>query len=103
MQIAIWVFVWLIMAYLIGQLAYRKGRQDKWEELSTDYICIHKSVGITPLAKRGKKAGIRAKNPLTKSRKKDTINYLVGPKPLPTGIHNILSVPPGPLPGGRKT
>ena len=70
MQIAIWVFVWLIMAYLIGQLAYRKGRQDKWEELSTDYICIHKSVGITPLAKRGKKAGIRAKKPLDKKPKK---------------------------------
>lgn len=70
MQIAIWAFVWLVMAYLIGQLAYRKGRQDKWEEMSTDYICIHKTVGVSPLAKRGKKPVKKAKKPLDKKDKK---------------------------------
>ena len=40
----IWVFVWLVTAYLVGQVAYAKGRKDKWDELSKEYICFHKSV-----------------------------------------------------------
>lgn len=35
-----------IMAYLIGQVAYREGRKSKWEEMCREYICIHKSVCI---------------------------------------------------------
>lgn len=51
MQTMIWVFVWLLTAYLVGKLAYVRGRRDKWEELSKDYICIHKSVSVKPTEK----------------------------------------------------
>ena len=48
-----------IMAYLIGQVAYRQGRKSKWEEMCKEYICIHKTVCIKPcekpLDKRNKK------------------------------------------------
>ena len=79
MQTVIWVFIWLMMAYLIGQLAYRKGRQDKWEEMSSDYICIHKSVCVSPndkktrekrREKRLEKTQKRAKKTLDKKHKK---------------------------------
>ena len=71
MQTVIWVFIWLMMAYLIGQLAYRKGRQDKWEEMSSDYICIHKSVCVSPNdKKRREKTRKRAKKTLDKKHKK---------------------------------
>lgn len=40
----IWMFVGLLLAYLVGQVAYEKGRKDKWEEMSKEYICLHKSV-----------------------------------------------------------
>lgn len=54
MQTAIWVFVWLLTAYLVGNLAYVRGRRDKWEELSKDYICIHKSVSVKPADRKNK-------------------------------------------------
>lgn len=44
----------LIMAYLIGQVAYREGRKSKWEEMCREYICIHKSVCIKPCEKEEK-------------------------------------------------
>lgn len=52
----------LIMAYLIGQVAYREGRKSKWEEMCKEYICIHKSVCIKPCEKTEK--------PLDKTKKK---------------------------------
>ena len=68
------LFVWAIMVYLVGCVAYNEGRKSKWEEMSREYICIHKSVCIketkikkektikNPLKKRGAK--------LDKTRKK---------------------------------
>lgn len=40
------LFVWAVMAYLVGRVAYNEGRKSKWEEMSREYICIHKSVCI---------------------------------------------------------
>lgn len=62
----IWVFVWLVTAYLVGQVAYSKGRKDKWEELSKEYICLHKSV-IVCLEKKEEKTN---KNIDNRSKKK---------------------------------
>ena len=50
-QTLVWVSVWLLTAYLVGNLAYVRGRRDKWEELSKEYICIHKSVSVKPKEK----------------------------------------------------
>ena len=41
-------FVLALLCYLIGKVAYNEGRKSKWEEMSRDYICIHKSVLIQP-------------------------------------------------------
>lgn len=54
MQVILWTLAFLLMAYLIGQLAYRKGRQEIWEEISKDYICLHKSVLITSVKVKDK-------------------------------------------------
>lgn len=54
MQVILWTLAFLLMAYLIGQLAYRKGRQDKWEEISKDYICLHKGVVVSRVKVRKK-------------------------------------------------
>lgn len=40
------LFVWAVMVYLVGRVAYNEGRKSKWEEMSREYICIHKSVCI---------------------------------------------------------
>lgn len=40
-------FCWAVMVYLVGELAYKEGRKSKWEEMSREYICIHKSCLIT--------------------------------------------------------
>lgn len=48
------IFVWAVMAYLIGTVAYNKGRKDKWEEMCREYICIHKSVCVQKVQKRRK-------------------------------------------------
>lgn len=42
-----WLFCWVMMAYLVGKVSYQEGRKSKWEEMSKEYICIHKSVLIT--------------------------------------------------------
>lgn len=42
------LFMWLfaIIGYLACRVAYNQGRKSKWEEMCTEYICIHKSVCI---------------------------------------------------------
>jgi hypothetical protein len=50
-----------IMCYLIGIVAYNEGRKSKWEEMSREYICIHKSVCIQQC---------EPKKPLDKHKKK---------------------------------
>ena len=42
------LMMWAIMCYLIGRVAYNEGRKSKWEEISREYIAIHKSVLIQP-------------------------------------------------------
>ena len=52
------LMMWAIMCYLIGRVAYNEGRKSKWEEISREYIVLHKSVLIQPnkpLDKRNKK------------------------------------------------
>ena len=56
----------LIMAYLIGQVAYREGRKSKWEEMCKEYICIHKSVCIKPCKKEQKTIDKCSKNKYNK-------------------------------------
>lgn len=56
----------LIMAYLIGQVAYREGRKSKWEEMCKEYICIHKSVCIKPCEKGQKTIDKCSKNKYNK-------------------------------------
>lgn len=48
------LFVWAVMVYLVGRVAYNEGRKSKWEEMCREYICIHKSVCIRPCEKRRK-------------------------------------------------
>lgn len=67
----IWVFVWLVTAYLVGQVAYAKGRKDKWEELSREYICLHKSVIICH-EKKEEKANKRLDNKRKKKYNKES-------------------------------
>lgn len=31
------------VTYLIWQVAYRKGVNDQWKQISNEYICLHKS------------------------------------------------------------
>lgn len=38
--------LWGMIAYLACRVAYIQGRKDKWEEVATQYICLHKSVLI---------------------------------------------------------
>lgn len=47
MEIIWWMFCWAIMVYLVGRVAFQEGRKSKWEEISREYICIHKTVFIT--------------------------------------------------------
>lgn len=47
MGIIWWMFCWAMMCYLVGRVAFQEGRKSKWEEMSREYICIHKSVFIT--------------------------------------------------------
>lgn len=52
------LIMWAIMCYLIWMVAYNEGRRSKWEEVSKNYIVLHKSVLIQPnkpLDKRNKK------------------------------------------------
>ena len=42
------LMMWAIMCYLIGRVAYNEGRKSKWEEISREYIVLHKSVLIQP-------------------------------------------------------
>lgn len=56
----------LIMAYLIGQVAYREGRKSKWEEMCKEYICIHKSVCIKHCEKEHKTIDKCCKNKYNK-------------------------------------
>ena len=52
------IMMFAIMCYLIGRVAYNEGRKSKWEEISREYIVLHKSVLIQPnkpLDKRNKK------------------------------------------------
>ena len=63
------LFVWAIMVYLVGCVAYNEGRKSKWEEMSREYICIHKSVCIKDI-KEVKKARKKRVITLDKTRKK---------------------------------
>lgn len=56
----------LIMAYLIGQVAYREGRKSKWEEMCKEYICIHKSVCVKSCGKEHKTIDKCSKNKYNK-------------------------------------
>ena len=38
----------LMVCYLVGRVAFNEGRRSKWEEVSRDYIVLHKSVLIEP-------------------------------------------------------
>lgn len=52
------LIMWGIAGYLACRVAYNQGRKDKWEEISREYIVLHKSVLIQPnkpLDKRNKK------------------------------------------------
>ena len=62
----VWAIMGLIMAYLIGQVAYREGRKSKWEEMCKEYICIHKSVCIKPCEKEHKTIDKCSKNKYNK-------------------------------------
>lgn len=66
----IWIFVWLLTAYLVGQVAYAKGRKDKWVELSRDYICIHKTCSVRQNEKKPKKFRAQIKKNLDNRSKK---------------------------------
>lgn len=61
----------LIMAYLIGQVAYREGRKSKWEEMCREYICLHKSVIICH-EKKEEKANKRLDNKRKKKYNKES-------------------------------
>lgn len=52
----IWVFliVWATTAYLVARVAYAQGMRDKWEEVTKDYICLHKGVVVNRVKVRGK-------------------------------------------------
>ena len=39
----------LMVCYLVGRVAFNEGRRSKWEEISREYIVLHKSVLIQPL------------------------------------------------------
>ena len=65
------MFLWAVMVYLVGQVAYTKGRKDKWEEMCREYICIHKSVCIREIDRK------KPEKPLTKPTKKSRIKNVV--------------------------
>ena len=50
-MVVFWLVVLALVLYFSGQVAYARGRKDKWEEMCKDYICIHKSVCIIPVVK----------------------------------------------------
>lgn len=79
MQVILWTLAFLLMAYLIGQLAYRKGRQDKWEEISKDYICLHNGVVVSRAKVRKKIAkDIQRAEKRSRARKsKQTLDKIV--------------------------
>jgi hypothetical protein len=63
------VFMLVMMAmvcYLVGRVAFNEGRKSKWQEVSREYIVLHKSVLIQPLQPYDKKL---SKKHLTKHKK----------------------------------
>lgn len=69
MTVVLFIF-WGIISYLACRIAYIAGRTDKWKEMSSQYICLHKSVLIKrewdePNFKKKK----HGKKHLTKSKK----------------------------------
>lgn len=57
-MIVLGLFVLALLCYLIGTVAYNAGIRSNWEEISKNYIVLHKSVIIQPnkpLDKRNKK------------------------------------------------
>ena len=47
MTVVLFIF-WGMISYLACRVAYIQGRKDKWEDMSRNYICIHKDVKIRP-------------------------------------------------------
>ena len=45
MTVVLFIF-WGMISYLACRVAYVQGRTSKWQEISKEYICLHKSVLI---------------------------------------------------------
>lgn len=88
--VEVMLFVWLfgIIGYLACRVAYSQGRKSKWQEMCTEYICIHKSVCIKEIQKPSPMPTQMPKTPenevkkisenhLTKPIKKSTIKKVV--------------------------
>lgn len=65
-----WAFVGLLLAYLVGQVAYERGRKDKWEELTRDYICIHKTCIMVRDEEKSRKSSKKLDKKLDNRSKK---------------------------------
>lgn len=46
---------WGLIGYFACRIAYIQGRRDKWEDVSRQYICIHKSCCVVPNIQQSKK------------------------------------------------
>ena len=69
MTVVLFIF-WGMIAYLACRVSYAQGRASKWQEISREYLCLHKSV----LIKREWETNLPKKH-LTKHHKKCTINH----------------------------
>lgn len=72
------LFIWFfgIIGYLACIVAYSQGRKSKWQEMCTEYICIHKSVCIKEIQKQSQMPKT-PENHLTKPIKKSKIKKVV--------------------------
>lgn len=73
MTVVLLIF-WAIISYLACRVAYVQGRRDKWEDVSRNYICLHKTCCVVPVVYE------RNKKHLTKGHKKAKLNHPIKPK-----------------------
>lgn len=67
---------WVVISYLACRIAYNQGRKDKWEDMSKNYICIHKDVKIKPyIVNIDWAKEENGKKHLTNKKKKCKINH----------------------------
>ena len=64
MTVVLFIF-WGMISYLACRVAYIQGRASKWEEMSRDYLCLHKSVIIK---KEWDKKNVNKKNNIKKRK-----------------------------------